>query len=62
MDDPAELERALEQLTALGTAEVLEDGKLLGELSGFHYELRREGKHPLLHLWSDERNLVRRIL
>lgn len=58
----AELEHALQQLLAGGVAEVHEDGRFLAELSDLHYELRGEGKHPLLHLWSADRSLARRIL
>ncbi len=42
--------------------EVREDGQWLSSLSSLHYELRRNGKVVLVHLWSDERNLTRRIL
>jgi hypothetical protein len=62
MDDWSQLEQTLDTMTASGSVEVHEDGKWLAELSGLHCEIRREGKQPLVHLWSDERNLVRRIL
>ncbi len=62
MNDLDKLERTLEALGASGAVEVREDGEWLAELSGMRYEVRREGKHPLIHLWSEERNLVRRIV
>ena len=61
-DDWGELDRALGEMAASGSAEVREDGEWLAELAGLHYELRREGKTGLVHLWSDERNLTRRVL
>jgi hypothetical protein len=62
MDDWSQLEQTLDTMTASGSVEVHEDGQWLAELSGLHCEIRREGKQPLVHLWSDDRNLVRRIL
>ena len=62
MNDWAELDRALDAMAASGSAEVREDGEWLAELAALHCELRHEGKNPLVHLWSDERNLTRRIL
>jgi hypothetical protein len=41
---------------------VHEDGEWLAELAGLHCELRRDGKHRIIHFWSEDRNLVRRIL
>jgi DNA-binding transcriptional ArsR family regulator len=62
MDEWTELQTTLDHMTASGLVEVHEEGQWLAELSGLHCEIRREGKQPLVHLWSDERNLVRRIL
>jgi hypothetical protein len=62
MNDWAELGRALDSMAASGRGEVREDGEWLAELAGLHYELHGEGKNPLVHLWSGERNLTRRIL
>jgi hypothetical protein len=45
-----------------GAVEVHEDGKLLPELANLHYELRRRGGQGFLHVWSEQRNLVRRVL
>lgn len=62
MDDWAEIGRALDAMAASGSAEVREDGEWLAELAALHCELRREGKSSLVHLWSGERNLTRRVL
>jgi DNA-binding transcriptional ArsR family regulator len=61
-NDWAALDRALSDLAASGGVEVREDGEWLAELATLHFELRVERKNPLVHLWSDERNLTRRIL
>src|SRR5271154_1394767 len=62
MTDWFELDRALGAIASSGSAEVREDGEWLAELAALRYELRHEGKTPLVHLWSDERNLTRRVL
>ena len=62
MNDFAELDRALSEIAASGAAEVREDGRWLADLSGLHCEFREDGKNPLVHLWSDDRNLTRRVL
>jgi hypothetical protein len=62
MNEWAELDRALDALASSGNAEVREDGQWLAELTGLRCEFRAEGKNPLVHLWSEERNLTRRIL
>lgn len=62
MADPPEFEDILDKLMASGPVEVREDGQWLAELAGLQYEVHREGKRTLLHLWSEERNLVRSIL
>ncbi|MFZ0431534.1 MAG: hypothetical protein WAL86_02460, partial [Candidatus Acidiferrales bacterium] len=62
MDDWAELEHALMEMASSGSAEVREDGEWLAELAELQCELRREAQQPLVHLWSDKRNLTRRVL
>ncbi len=62
MGDAAELERALADLLAAGRVEVHENGRWLAALSSLRYEVRSHGAATLLHLWSEERNLVRRVL
>jgi hypothetical protein len=60
--DWPEIEKTLAAMVTAGCVEVHEDGHWLAELSDLHYELKCDGKNSLVHLWSDERNLVRRIL
>jgi hypothetical protein len=62
VDDSSELEQALEACLASGPVEVFEDGKRVAGLSSPRYELHRQGQRLLLHLWSEESNLVRRVL
>src|SRR5271154_1395884 len=62
MNEWAELGHALDALARSGLAEVHEDGEWLAELMPLHCELRGEGQSPLVHLWSDRRNLTRRVL
>ncbi|HEV3481601.1 MAG TPA: hypothetical protein VGR97_04655 [Candidatus Acidoferrales bacterium] len=62
MNDWTELSHALDGITASGTAEIREDGEWLAELAAPHCELHLQGKNPLVHLWSDKRNLTRRVL
>lgn len=57
-----ELRSALTELCRAGNVEVHEDGELVAALSPFQFEVRAEGKHTVLHLWSEERNLARRVL
>ena len=61
MDDWAELDRALGEFVRSGAVEVHEDGQWLAGLADLQYEMRRAGKEPLVHLWSDEKNLTRRV-
>jgi hypothetical protein len=56
------LKQALEKLLAGGRVEVQENGSWLAALEGFRYEVRQKGDAVLLHLWSEESNLVRRVL
>jgi len=62
MNDFAGLDRALNEIATSGAAEVREDGQWLADLSGLQFEFRQEGKNSLVHLWSDDRNLTRRVL
>lgn len=45
-----------------GAVEVRENGQWFAPLSPGQWEVRRQGERVLLHVWSDERNLVRRVL
>lgn len=66
MNEPAEdwaaLDRALGDFAESGCVEVREDGQWLAELASLQCEINRKGKQALVHLWSDERNLTRRVL
>jgi hypothetical protein len=60
--DWASLHHAIEEMASSGNAEIHEAGEWLAEFAAFRWEIRHEGKNPLLHLWSSERNLTRRLL
>ena len=62
MNEATQLAEALEELAASGPVEVHEDGEWLAELAGLEYEVRPAGKQALVHLWSESRNLTRRVL
>ena len=66
MSDYAEtvtdLSRSLAAMHSAGNVEVSEDGERLAELAQFQFEVRQQGNATFVHLWSDERNLVRRVL
>lgn len=62
MDQWKTLEQALSNAASSGAVEVHEDGKWLASLDGFRSELRTQGKDKLIHLWSSEASLVRRIV
>lgn len=58
----AELARTLEAFLAEHPrAAVLEDGRVLFEMLTAHYALSAEHGRCALHLWSEERNLVRTV-
>src|SRR3984885_12517061 len=62
MELAAELRRALDGLCATGVPEVRENGEWLAGLEGVQYEVSPQGDAALLHLWSTEQTLVRRVL
>lgn len=58
----AELARALEEFFAeYPRAAVLEEGHALFDMASAHFSITTEQNRCLLHLWSDERNLVRTV-
>ena len=58
----AELARELEDFLAEHPgAAILEDGRVIFDMRSARYSLSTEQGRCLLHLWSEERNLVRRI-
>jgi hypothetical protein len=61
--DAATLARALEEfLSHSRHAAVVEDRREIFDLRSARYSISGEHGKPLLHLWSEERNLVRRVL
>src|SRR6266851_455800 len=62
MELASELRRALDGLCAIGAPEVRENGEWLAGLEGVQYEVRAQGEAALLHLWSAQQSLVRRVL
>ena len=58
----AELARALESFFAEhAQAAVLEDGRVIFDMRTARYSIAAEQGRCLLHLWSEERNIVRTI-
>src|SRR5262249_10458852 len=62
MELAAELEASLREFAAAGPVEVRENGGRLAPLSALSWEIRGSGEKPLLHIWSEQYNLTRRIL
>ena len=61
--DAATLTRALEEFLAFSrNAVVTEDGRQIFDLRSARYSISADHGKALLHLWSEERNLVRRVL
>ncbi len=58
----SELEACLREFAAAGPAELLENGARIAPLSSLSWEVRGQGEKPLLHLWSENHNLTRRVL
>lgn len=57
-----ELEACLKEFTADGLIEVRENGGRVVPFDGLAWEVRGASAKPLLHLWSENYNLTRRIL
>jgi hypothetical protein len=62
MELATELRRALAGVCAAGLPEVHENGEWLAALQGLQYEVRIQGDAALLHLWSAQQSLVRRVV
>jgi hypothetical protein len=58
----AELQASLEEFVSTGVVEVRENGGRVAPFSGMSWEVRGAGEKPLLHLWSEQFNLTRRVL
>ena len=60
---PIELARSLEQFFLdHPRAALLEDGRVLFEMAAAHYSISAEHGRCVLHLWSEERNMVRTVV
>lgn len=62
MDLSAELQACLKEFTADGAIEIRENGGRVAPFSGLSWEIRGAAEKPLLHLWSENYNLTRRVL
>jgi hypothetical protein len=60
---PTELACLLEQFFSdYPRAALLEDGRVLFEMAAAHYSISAEHGRCVLHLWSEERNMVRTVV
>jgi len=62
VDLSAELQACLKEFTAEGAIEIRENGGRVAPFSGLSWEVRGASEKPLLHLWSENYNLTRRVL
>lgn len=62
MELATELEASLREFVCAGPVEVRENGGHVAALAGLSWEVRGSGEKPLLHLWSEQCNLTRRVL
>ena len=62
MEFAAELEATLREFAAAAHVEVRENGGRVVALAGLSWEVRGAAEKPLLHMWSAEYNLTRRVL
>ncbi len=62
MEFAAELRAGLQEFSTSGAVEVLENGGRVAVFSGMSWEVRGSSEKPLLHLWSEQFNLTRRVL
>ncbi|GAC1702733.1 MAG: hypothetical protein NVS9B4_08770 [Candidatus Acidiferrum sp.] len=58
----AELRASLREFASAGHVEIRESGRRSVPLSGLCWEVRGIDEKPLLHLWSEQYNLTRRVL
>jgi hypothetical protein len=61
-NSPLKLPASLQEFTASGVVELRENGGSVTPFSGMSWEVRGSGEKPLLHLWSEQFNLTRRVL
>ena len=57
-----ELEVSLREFAANSSVEVRENGGRISALGSLSWEVRGAADKPLLHLWSDQHNVTRRVL
>jgi hypothetical protein len=62
MELAAELEATLREFAAVAPVEVRENGGRVAPLASLSWEVRGAPEKPLLHLWSTDYNLTRRVL
>ena len=62
MNLSAELLGCLKEFSANGAIEIRENGRRVAPFSGLSWEVRGAAEKPLLHLWSENYNLTRRVL
>src|SRR6267154_1023875 len=62
MELARELEASLREFSAAATVEVRENRGRVAPLASLSWEVRGAAEKPLLHLWSAEYNLTRRVL
>jgi hypothetical protein len=62
VDLSAELQACLKEFTADGAIEIRENGGRVAPFAGLSWEVRGAAEKPLLHLWSENHNLTRRVL
>jgi len=62
VDLSVELQACLKEFTADGSIEIRENGGRVAPFSGLSWEVRGAAEKPLLHLWSENYNLTRRVL
>ena len=62
MDFSEELRACLREFVGGGPVEIRENGGGAASFSGVSWEVRGDAAKPLLHLWSENYNLTRRVL
>jgi len=58
----SDLQDALREFSAAGPVELRDNGARVAPLSTLSWEVRGNSEKPLLHLWSENHNLTRRVL
>ena len=58
----SELAACIQEFAAAGPAELRENGARVAPLATLSWEVRGNSEKPLLHLWSENHNLTRRVL